>query len=52
MGYTAQNSDMYTILADNDDDDTTGADTMLTNVAALNMAAINKKCNVSSKLRP
>jgi hypothetical protein len=40
MGYTMQNNNMYTILADDEDDDTTATDTTLTNVAALNMAAL------------
>jgi hypothetical protein len=37
MGYTTQNNNMYTILADNnDDDEMTATDTTLTNVATMN----------------
>jgi hypothetical protein len=41
MGYTMQNNNMYTILADNVDDNTTATDTTLTNVAALNVATLS-----------
>ena len=41
MGYTMQNNNMYTILADNEDnDETTATDTTLTNVATMNVATL------------
>ena len=35
MGYTTQNQNMYTILGDDNDDDTTATDNTITNVATL-----------------
>jgi len=41
MGYTTQNNNMYTILADNkDDDEKTATDTTPTNVVTMNAATI------------
>ena len=40
MGYTTNNNNMYTILADKDDDDTMATDTTLTNMATLNVDAL------------
>ena len=40
MGYTTQINNMYTISADNNNDDMMATDTTLKNVAALNVAAL------------
>ena len=40
MGYTTQNNNMYTILGDNNNDETTATNTTLTSVAAMNVAAL------------
>jgi hypothetical protein len=41
MGYTIQNNNLYTILGDDNNDDTTATDTTLTNVAELDVAALS-----------
>ena len=49
MGYTPQHQNMYTILGDNEDEDTTATDTTITNVAALTTVSTITASNTVQK---